>query len=202
MFFHRYGACADNVDYVSNECQDLLICVNEGTTFADIAADLFPESFIVVKQDGDLVVEGLASGDCNAIAGGIIDVSLSNVRDSGGYDGDYETGSNRFSKDPLALVTRQDDPQWSDFAYWTVGAIFYAEENGITAESSNKMPIVNLFGRKYARFMRDIIAAVGNYGEIYERNVEAEVPRGGLVLVNSNPTGPQHYPLPGLPMSA
>ena len=43
----------------------------------------------------------------------------------------------------------------------------------------------------------DVIGAVGNYGEIYERNAEAELPRGGLNGLNSFLDTPQFYPLPG-----
>ena len=80
-----------------------------------------------------MVAEGLATGACNAVAGGVVDVSVSNIRTIGQYDGEYETGSGRLSKDPLALVTRQDDPQWSAYVYWTVSSVFYAEEQNITA---------------------------------------------------------------------
>jgi hypothetical protein len=44
----------------------------------------------------------------------------------------------------------------------------------------------------------DAIGAVGNYGEIYERNAEEEVARGGLVGLNSKLATPQFYPMPGV----
>lgn len=145
------------------------------------------------------MAEGLATGACNAVAGGVVDVSVSNIRSIGQYEGEYETGSGRFSKDPLALVTRQDDPQWSAYVYWIVSAIFYAEEQGISADSSLDMPVVNLFGALHSRMFRDAVQAVGSYADIYQRNIgDDEAPRGGLNLLNMNPLGPQHYPLPGL----
>lgn len=160
--------------------------------------ELFPERFLVSRQSGDLVAEGLETGACEAVAGGVVDVSVSNIETIGGYTGDYETGSGRFSKDPLALVTRQDDPQWSAFVYWIVSAIFYAEEEGITMATSSQMPIVNLFGPLNTRIFRDAVEAVGSYAEIYERNVGDEVERGGLNTLNTNLLTAQHYPLPGL----
>lgn len=164
----------------------------------DIIKGLFPEKFIVSMQSSELAVQGLASGACNAIAGGVGEIVESNIRVVGQYLGEYEIGSRRFSKDPLALVTRQNDPEWSAFVYWIVSAIFHAEEQGITAASSHTMPIVNLFGYLYQRMFRDAIAAVGSYKEIYDRNLEAVLPRSGLNLQNMNPLGPQHYPMPGL----
>jgi hypothetical protein len=171
--------------------------VNQGTTFETRLKTLFPERFIVPRQSGELTVEGLLSGDCNVIAGGVVDVSLTSVRNTG-FSGPYQTGSSRYSKDPLALVTREEDVQWSRFVYWIVSAIFHAEEQGITQATANEMPTVNLFGPLFFNVFKDAIAAVGSYGEIYQRRAQADVPRGGLNLVNELLSGPQHYPLPGV----
>jgi phosphatidylethanolamine-binding protein (PEBP) family uncharacterized protein len=83
-------------------------------------------------------VEGLFTGDCNVIAGGVVDVSLTSVRNTG-YSGPYQTGSSRYSKDPLALVTRDEDVQWSRFVYWIVSAIFHAKEQGITQATASRV---------------------------------------------------------------
>ena len=170
--------------------------MNKGTTFETRLQSLFPERFIVPRDSGVLTVEGLASEVCNVVAGGVTDVSLTTIRNTG-YDGPYTIGAGRFSKDPLALVTRQGDEQWSKFVYWVVSAIFHAEEQGITKQTANEMPVVSLFGPLFVNMFRDAIGSVGNYGEIYERRAEGEVPRGGLNLVNIQLSGPQHYPLPG-----
>jgi len=99
-----------------------------------------------------------------------------------------------------ALATRQDDPQWSDFVYWVVASTFYAEMKKISGEGPKKkkmMPLVYLFGKEYRRMFRDAILAVGNYGEIYARNVNTTIPRGGRNnLNNAISLGPQHFPLP------
>lgn len=192
-----YAGCADRLDVTSVSCRDLLICVNEGTTFETRLQTLFPERFIVTRQSGELAVEGLVSGICNVVAGGVVDVSITNIR-LAGYDGPYQTGSSRYSKDPLALVTRQDDPLWSKFVFWVVGSIFYAEEEGITQDLADLMPTVTLFGPLYFDMMKLAVGAVGNYGEIYSRQAEAEVPRGSLNELNALLSGPQHYPLPGV----
>ena len=192
-----YAACADTLDVTSSSCSDLLICVIEGTTFESIIKTLFPERFVVPRAAIELSVQGLVSGECNVIAGGVVDVSLTTIR-SAGYDGDYQTGSNRYSRDPLALVTRQDDTVWSNFVFWIVASTFYAEEEGITKDTADAMPEVSLFGPLYTDMFRLAIGAVGNYGEIYARQAEAEVPRGGLNELNASPSGPQMYPLPGI----
>jgi len=196
--FFSFGECANNVDVTSANCTGLLLCVDEGTTTIETVRQLFPERFIVPKQGSDLLAIGIANNECNAVGGGITEASEAQIRDIGKYDGPYETFNKRFSKDPLALVSRQDDPQWSAFLYWIVSATFYAEENKITSSTSQKMPLVNLFGPRFSRMLRYAIKAAGSYAEIYERNAEAYLPRGGLNAANTNPLQPQHYPYPGL----
>ena len=188
--------CADNLR-TDDGCADLRICVNDGTTTVIRTSELFPSTNIVVKPTGEEALAGLVTGECNAIAGGSHDLARASV-ESVGYSGEYAIGSNRFSKEPLALVTRQDDAQWSDFVYWTVASTFYAEEMNITSTNSEEMPTTNLFGPLYTHMMIDAVRAVGNLGDIYSRNVESLVPRGGLNLLNENPLGPQMYPLPGI----
>ena len=95
-------------------------------------------------------------------------------------------------------MTRQDDTVWSNFVFWIVASTFYAEEEGITKDTADAMPEVSLFGPLYTDMFRLAIGAVGNYGEIYARQAEAEVPRGGLNELNASPSGPQMYPLPGI----
>ena len=147
-----------SLDVTSISCRSLLICVNNGTTYEQRLTQLFPARFVVIQESG---IAGMISGACNAIAGGAVDVATSTVQ-AAGYTGPYQTGNNRYSEDPLALVTRQDDVQWSSFVFWIVSAIFYAEEQGINSTTAFQgMPVVNLFGPTYANMFRDAVEAVG-----------------------------------------
>mmetsp|Transcript_27567 Transcript_27567/g.41951 ORF Transcript_27567/g.41951 Transcript_27567/m.41951 type:complete len:1171 (+) Transcript_27567:85-3597(+) len=99
----------------------------------------------------------------------------------------------------LCLVTRQDDVQWSNYVYWIVECTFFAEESNISSSIANDMPQVSLFGEGLERMFRDAILAVGNYGDIYEENVESIIPRARRNLLNPNSKpGPQLYALPGV----
>ena len=61
------------------------------------------------------------------------------------------------------------------------------------------MPEVNLFGPKFAFMFRSIILSIGNYGEIYMRELEPLMPRSGRNLLNKGPHyGPQSYAVPGM----
>ena len=192
--------CADSLDVISLSCRDLRICVIEDTTFESKLTDLLPGRVIAPQKSWEAVYEAIDKGECNTIAGGVSGVSMTSVR-ANGYVGVYQTGLNRYSKDPLAVVTRQrdEDTQWSTFVYWVVSALFHAEEQGITQDRAfEEMPAVPFFGPELSNMLRNAVQEVGSYAEIYERNAEVEVSRGGLNLINFGLVGPQHYPLPGV----
>jgi general L-amino acid transport system substrate-binding protein len=90
------------------------------------------------------------------------------------------------AKDPLAPTYRLDDPQWAAIVNWTVNALILAEESGVTkANLSEKLksddPVIKrLLGtqRGYGQFIglddawaARVVEAVGNYGEIFERDL-------------------------------
>jgi general L-amino acid transport system substrate-binding protein len=95
------------------------------------------------------------------------------------------------SKEPLAPATVNGDPLWSDAVRWTIYALMQAEELGITqgnveakvAEARANPNLADLrrflgvegdFGKQLGLspdFVVKALTAVGNYGEIFERNV-------------------------------
>ena len=128
-------------------------------------------------------------GTCNAICGDSADIAAESVA-ALGYNGTYEVGSTRHSKEPLAIVTREDDFQWTNFVRWITFATFYAEEQGITQATASEMPRCDLFGPLLRNMVIDAINAVGNHGETYARNVEALGTRpGGLNALNKAAAG-------------
>src|SRR3546814_10022642 len=91
------------------------------------------------------------------------------------------------SKEPTGPIVRQDDPRFRDIVAWTLNALIAAEELGITqanvdqvaAESSNP-EVQRLLGKTGGYggklgladdWAVRIIKAVGNYGEMYDRNL-------------------------------
>lgn len=188
-----FGACADKLDWTSTECQDLKICVQDGTTSITIVRELFPAEIIIPQISGPDSFAALGF-DCNAIGGDGADISAGSLFIFG-YSGDYELGTRRFSKEPLAIVTREDDHQWSNFVRWIVHATIFAEEEGITQANATEMPKSDLFGTALRNMFIDAVNAVGSYGEIYARNTELLMARdGGINALNRNPAGPQQYP--------
>ncbi|KAB7739746.1 transporter substrate-binding domain-containing protein [Parvibaculum sedimenti] len=97
------------------------------------------------------------------------------------------------SKEPLGPLVRQGDPQWEDIVRWTLFALIDAEELGVTSTNVNQMkaspsPEVRRmlgtegdFGQALGlskNWAVDAIGAVGNYGEMFERNVGVKTPLG------------------------
>ena len=148
-------------------------------------------SFQSYSDDDDIYL-ALENGDIDVYAGGEVDVGsdflLSGLSFSNPY---FHEGGKAF-----ALVTREAYVQWADFVYWVTMATTFAEENGIAQNTSNEMPLVNLFGTGLERLLRDAILAVGNYDEMYRRVFGQNATRVGLNKLNASPFGPQHYPLP------
>jgi general L-amino acid transport system substrate-binding protein len=101
------------------------------------------------------------------------------------------------SKEPLGPVVRQGDDQWFNLVKWTLYSLINAEELGIksaTIDDAVKSSNPNIkrlvgtegeFGEQLG-LVKDwaarAVRAVGNYGEIYERNVGIQsrlsIPRG------------------------
>lgn len=97
-----------------------------------------------------------------------------------------------FSKEPLGPVVRDGDSQWAQVVDWVVIATIQAEEFGITSENVDQMqdsdnPEIARFlgGEDFDAglglpndFAVKVIEAVGNYGEIYNRNVGPDTTLG------------------------
>ncbi len=99
----------------------------------------------------------------------------------------------RISKGVFGPVVRVGDDQWFDIVQWVMFALIDAEEAGVTSMNIESIAatkthrirrLLNLegdFGSQLGldpNFIGNIIRAVGNYGEIYERNFGPETGAG------------------------
>ena len=99
----------------------------------------------------------------------------------------------RISKEPLGPMVRHGDEEWRDIVFWTLAALIEAEELGVTAANAERMRestdpnIQRLLGvsqgfGKALSLQEDwalrAIRAVGNYGEMFERNLGKGSPIG------------------------
>jgi general L-amino acid transport system substrate-binding protein len=98
----------------------------------------------------------------------------------------------RISKEPLSAVVWGGDPEWNTVIRWVLNVLILAEEHGVTRDNldavivENKNPLVRRSATERDMIARALgiepgwgiraIRAVGNYGEIYERNVGRDSP--------------------------
>ena len=118
--------------------------------------------------------------------------------------GDHGILPDVISKEPLAPVVRHRDDDWLMIVKWTLFAMMNAEELGVSSQNidealkSNKPDVMRLVGTEGEHgadlgLTKDwavrIIRHVGNYGEVYERNVGVNsklgIPRGLNQLWNA-----------------
>ena len=117
------------------------------------------------------------------------------------------------SKEPLAPAVRHGDDQWFDIVTWTVYALIEAEEYGVKQNNVDDMTnssnpnIVRMLGGEGSpvgdwigldnQWVHRVIAAVGNYGEIFERHIGPNTPlqiERGLNELHTN--GGLQYAMP------
>lgn len=136
--------------------------------------------------DAKEVRGALTAGRCQAFSD---DVSaLGGVRAGLPTPDDFEIVQELMTKEPLAQLVRQDDVQFFNILRWTIFATIEAEELGVTSANVDQMlksraaGIQNLLGTTAGtgkalgldpKWAYNIIKSLGNYGEIFERNVGA-----------------------------
>jgi len=169
------------------------VCVLPGTTTEQNVADYFRSNNMKMKP---VVIESNAelnkaffAGRCDCLTS---DASqLAGARSVAPNPSDYIILPEIISKEPLAPAVRHGDNQWKDIVNWSVLAMINAEELGITSKNVDEMlkstnPAVQRFlgvvpgnGKALGleeKFAYNIVKQVGNYGEIFERNVGVKTP--------------------------
>src|SRR5580698_6751482 len=175
------------------------VCVQDGTTTVLNLADYFRANNMKYeeKKFGKLedVVKAYESGQCDTLTA---DVSqLYALRLNFAKPGEHAILPDVISKEPLAPVVRLRDDDWMLIVKWTLYAMINAEELGVTSKNidealkSKKPDVMRLVGTEgnyggELGLTKDwavrVIRHVGNYGEVFERNVGSEsqlkIPRG------------------------
>jgi general L-amino acid transport system substrate-binding protein len=172
----------------AKELDGATVCVLPGTTTEQNAADFFRSnnmkwSPVVIESTSELAKTFFA-GRCDVLTS---DASqLAGTRTVAPKPDDYEILPEIISKEPLAPAVRHGDDQWRDIVDFSVLAMINAEELGITSKNVDQMlkskdPTVQRFlgviegnGKSLGldeKWAYNIIKQVGNYGEVFERNV-------------------------------
>lgn len=195
------------------ELNDSKVCVQANTTTQLNLADYFRANNIKYQEVNfgklDEVLKAYDAGECDVLTADVSQLYALRLRLT--KPADHVILPDVISKEPLAPVVRQRDDDWLLIVKWTVYAMINAEELGVTSQNidqalkSKKPDVMRLVGTEGAYgeelgLTRDwaarIIRHVGNYGEVYDRNVgegsKLKIPRGLNQLWNAG--GIQYAP--------
>jgi general L-amino acid transport system substrate-binding protein len=175
------------------------VCVQAGTTSEPNFIDFFESNHMNYEAvRGATVADVVAdyqAGKCNVLTSD--ESGLFALRLQMAKPGDHAILPDVISKEPLGPVVRQDDMQWFNIVKWVNFALLDAEELGVGSKTlddamqSPKPSVKRLLGTEGEfgkplglsnAWAANAIRAVGNYGEMFDRNVGAHsklaIPRG------------------------
>ena len=179
----------------AKELNGASVCIQTGTTTELNLADYFHAKGMkyeaVTIETNDEARQNYTSGRCDVYT---TDASgLAATRSTFSDPQNHIVLPEIISKEPLGPATRQGDDQWSDIVTWVLNATITAEEKGITQANVDKMKsskdpeVLRLLGVEGSQgkelglsndWAYNIIKSVGNYGEIFERNIGVNTPIG------------------------
>ena len=172
----------------AKELNGASVCVLPGTTTEQNVSDYFRVQKmtmkpVVIEQTTELNA-AFFGGRCDCLTS---DASqLAGIRTVAPNPDDYIILPEVISKEPLAPAVRHGDDQWHDIVNYCVLAMIQAEDLGITSKNVDEMlnspnPDIKRFlgvspgnGKALGldeKWAYNIVKKVGNYGEVFERNV-------------------------------
>lgn len=151
-----------------DECEEMQICVVGGTT-ADYVKEHWSPGFWSEHNTYKELFESYENGTCNVIAGDRQAISsqmlTANLTDP------YVIGNKTFSNEPLSIVTRNDESEWSDIVNWVIHSLIYGEKVGLNqSECDYDTPATVASELNYL----NAVYCVGSYGEIFNRTFGAD----------------------------
>jgi general L-amino acid transport system substrate-binding protein len=164
------------------------ICTQTGTTTELNLADYFRANNmkyeVIAFATADEVVKAYEAGRCDVFTTDVSQLYSEKLKLSNAND--HVILPEIISKEPLGPLVRHGDDQWFDIVKWTLFAMLNAEELGVSSKNvdealkSNQPEIRRLLGvegnfGEQLGLTKDwvvrILKQVGNYGEMFERNV-------------------------------
>ena len=179
------------------------VCVLPGTSSEKVAEDVFKKNGLkytaVVIESKKELNTAFFGGRCDVHVQSTSGLSSARATVASNPD-DYIILPGIVGKDPMGPVVRQGDDQWFSIVKWVHFAMLNAEEMGVTSANVDEMVnstdpnVMRLLGKEGAfgeaigvsnDWAYNVIKQVGNYGEVFERNVGASTPLGIARGVNA-----------------
>lgn len=163
------------------------ICVEKGTTHELSLAEYFGARDMTVTplviDSPTEVADAFFAGRCGAYTSDTAQLVAARLRTPTGRAA--RILPDRISKEPLGPVVRRGDDDWQTLVRWVLFALVAAEENGITRESAGTSlarralvadgGLAKALGTDPDWALR-AVQSVGNYGEMFDRNLGARSP--------------------------
>ncbi|MCY4305249.1 MAG: amino acid ABC transporter substrate-binding protein [Aestuariivita sp.] len=180
----------------ATELDGATVCIQTGTTTELNLADFFRSNNMSYDP---VPIETNAEARQQYIAGSC-DVYTTDASGLAATRANFENPSDHVllpeivSKEPLGPLVRHGDHEWGDIVRWTLNALIAAEELGITSANVNELAggtnspeVSRILGTEGnlgemlgldAEWAKRVIAAVGNYGEIFAKHLGESTPIG------------------------
>jgi len=170
------------------------ICVEKGTTHERNLTDHFASQGLSVKplviDSATEVAEALFSGRCKAYTADVSHLAAARLRAPTGQT--FNILPERITKEPFGPVVRSGDDDWLTLVRWVLFALIAAEERGITRdnvrairETTQNSELRRALGADEgfgpmlgtdSNWALHAVESVGNYGEMFERNLGIHSP--------------------------
>ncbi|WP_137818025.1 amino acid ABC transporter substrate-binding protein [Pseudomonas sp. 2FG] len=175
----------------AKELDGATVCIQAGTTTELNLSDYFRANGLkytpITYDTSDESAKSVEAGRCDVLTSDQSQLYAQRIKLAS--PNDYVVLPEVISKEPLGPAVRQGDDEWFKIVRWSLFAQLNAEELGITsknveemAKSTKNPDIARLLGSE-GEFGKDlklpkdwavqIVKQVGNYGEIFDRNVGA-----------------------------
>jgi len=170
------------------ELSDAAVCVQQGTTTELNIADYFRSNKMKLKTvtfaTSDESIKAYDAGRCDAFTTDASGLYAERLRLAN--PNEHVVLPEIISKEPLGPAVRHGDDQWFDIVKWVLFAMIIAEEQGLTQKNINEAlgsdnPDIKKFVGTEGNYGEQlgltkdwavrIVKHVGNYGEVFERNV-------------------------------
>lgn len=177
----------------AKELDGAAVCTNTGTTTELNVADYFRANgmnyTVVAFEKADEVVAAYDAGRCDVYTTDRSGLAAQRTKMS--KPDEHMVLPEIISKEPLGPLVRHGDFQWEDIARWTLNCQINAEEYGVDSGNvaekakSDDPNLKRILGTEGslgadlglpADFCASVVAKVGNYAEVYDRNVGPDTP--------------------------
>lgn len=186
---------AESIAIALKDLSGKKICVETGNNANNLESNIAESKLeveTVVLTDLENVLNAYAKGECDAVSSE--KSQLAAWRSKLPRPADHRILDLNFSKEPFSPALVGNDDRWRDVVTWVIYATFYAEELGISQTNYNifkdtkNLEVAKFLGTSDSLgielglapdWTTQILKSVGNYDDIYSRNITPlDIPRG------------------------